>query len=77
MEVYALEIQMYTEQKNNKKLKALYYQVLAKLFYCICNFLILESSHQVNPLILGVIREFGGKMHLSEREFEKVRMFKL
>ena len=29
LEVYALEIQMYTEQKNNKKLKALYDQVLA------------------------------------------------
>ena len=48
LEVYALEIQMYTEQKNNKKLKALYDQVLAKFFYFICNCLILESSHQVN-----------------------------
>ena len=28
LEVYALEIQMYTAQKNNKKLKALYDQVL-------------------------------------------------
>ena len=27
LEVYALEIQMYTAQKNNKKLKALYDQV--------------------------------------------------
>jgi hypothetical protein len=26
---------------------------------------------------LGVIKEFGGKMHFSEGEFEKVRMFKL
>ena len=29
LEVYALEIQMYTAQKYNKKLKALYDQVLA------------------------------------------------
>ena len=29
LEVYALEIQMYTAQKNNKKLKALYDQVRA------------------------------------------------
>jgi hypothetical protein len=30
-----------------------------------------------HPLILGVIRECGGKMHLREGEFEKVRTFKL
>ena len=28
LEIYALEIQMYTAQKNNKKLKALYDQSL-------------------------------------------------
>ena len=74
--MYALEIQMYTEQKNNKK-GSLWSGIGKTFLLCIRNFLILESSHQVNPLILGVIREFGGKMHLSEREFEKVRMFKL
>ena len=52
LEVYALEIQMYTAQKNNKKLKALYDQSLH------------IKSAIPHPLILGVIRECGGKMHL-------------
>merc|ERR1712088_1306861 len=59
LEVYALEIQMYTAQKNNKKLKALYDQSLH------------IKSAIPHPLILGVIRECGGKMHLREQEFEK------
>merc|ERR1711936_994992 len=58
-EVYALEIQMYTAQKNNKKLKALYDQSLH------------IKSAIPHPLILGVIRECGGKMHLREGEYEK------
>jgi len=48
LEVYALEIQMYTEQKNNKKLKALYEQSLH------------IKSAIPHPLIMGVIR--GGWM---------------
>ena len=44
MQVYALEIQMYTEQKNNKKLKALYEQSLH------------IKSAIPHPLIMGVIR---------------------
>ncbi|KAK9758950.1 PCI domain [Popillia japonica] len=59
LEIYALEIQMYTEQKNNKKLKALYEQSLH------------IKSAIPHPLIMGVIRECGGKMHLREGEFEK------
>ncbi|EDW75665.1 uncharacterized protein Dwil_GK23707 [Drosophila willistoni] len=59
LEIYALEIQMYTVQKNNKKLKALYEQSLH------------IKSAIPHPLIMGVIRECGGKMHLSEGEFEK------
>ncbi len=47
LEVYALEIQMYTEQKNNKKLKALYEQSLH------------IKSAIPHPLIMGVIR--GGR----------------
>ena len=43
-QVYALEIQMYTAQKNNKKLKALYDQSLH------------IKSAIPHPLILGVIR---------------------
>lgn len=59
LEIYALEIQMYTQQKNNKKLKALYEQSLH------------IKSAIPHPLIMGVIRECGGKMHLREQEFEK------
>lgn len=44
LEVYALEIQMYTEQKNSKKLKALYEQSLH------------IKSAIPHPLIMGVIR---------------------
>ncbi len=47
LEIYALEIQMYTAQKNNKKLKALYEQSLH------------IKSAIPHPLIMGVIR---GKM---------------
>jgi len=59
LEIYALEIQMYTAQRNNKKLKALYDQSLQ------------IKSAIPNPMILGVIRECGGAMHLREEEFEK------
>ncbi|CAH1796151.1 unnamed protein product [Owenia fusiformis] len=59
LEIYALEIQMYTEQKNNKKLKTLYEQSLH------------IKSAIPHPLIMGVIRECGGKMHLREGEYEK------
>lgn len=59
LEIYALEIQMYTEQKNNKKLKALYEQSLH------------IKSAIPHPLIMGIIRECGGKMHLREEMFEK------
>ena len=58
LEIYAIEIQMYTEQKNNKKLKELYHQALA------------IKSAIPHPRILGVIRESGGKMHMTERSFE-------
>uniref|UniRef100_A0A915HZ14 COP9 signalosome complex subunit 2 n=1 Tax=Romanomermis culicivorax TaxID=13658 RepID=A0A915HZ14_ROMCU len=59
LEIYALEIQMYTEQKNNKKLKALYEQSLR------------IKSAIPHPLIMGVVRECGGKMHLREGQFEQ------
>lgn len=59
LEIYALEIQMYTVQKNNKKLKKLYEQSLH------------IKSAIPHPLIMGVIRECGGKMHLRETEYEK------
>ncbi|KAI9822209.1 MAG: hypothetical protein M1826_000518 [Phylliscum demangeonii] len=54
MEIYALEIQMYSDQKNNKRLKSLYQRAL-KL-----------RSAVPHPKVMGVIRECGGKMHMSE-----------
>ncbi|PSC72680.1 COP9 signalosome complex subunit 2 [Micractinium conductrix] len=55
LEIYALEIQMHTEQKNNKMLKELYQKALA------------IKSAIPHPRIMGVIRECGGKMHMHER----------
>ena len=59
LEIYALEIQMYTAQKNNKKLKKLYEKSLH------------IKSAIPHPLIMGVIRECGGKMHLREGDYDK------
>ncbi|KAK9458280.1 PCI domain-containing protein [Dipodascopsis uninucleata] len=61
LEVYALEIQMYTETKNNKKLKQLYNRTLQ------------INSAIPHPRIMGVIRECGGKMHMSEKQWELAR----
>ena len=54
LEIYALEIQMYTAQKNNKKLKALYEQSLH------------IKSAIPHPLIMGVIRGTMVHMQLSD-----------
>ncbi|KAH6562944.1 hypothetical protein BASA50_000200 [Batrachochytrium salamandrivorans] len=61
LEIFALEIQMYTETKNNKKLKAVYQQCLY------------VKSAIPHPRIMGIIRECGGKMHMSEAEWEKAQ----
>ncbi|KAL3277406.1 hypothetical protein HHI36_012755 [Cryptolaemus montrouzieri] len=59
LEIYALEIQMYTEQKNHKQLKDLYEKSLH------------IKSAIPHPLIMSVIRECGGKMHLRSGDYEK------
>ncbi|KAK6222650.1 COP9/signalosome complex subunit Csn2 [Pestalotiopsis sp. IQ-011] len=58
LEVYALEIQMYSETRNNKQLKALYQKALK------------VRSAVPHPKIMGIIRECGGKMHMSEENWE-------
>lgn len=58
LEVYALEIQMYTATKNTKRLKQLYEKALQ------------VKSAIPHPRIMGVIRECGGKMHMGARNFE-------
>ena len=54
LEIYALEIQMYAETRKNKQLKVLYQKALQ------------VRSAVPHPKIMGIIRECGGKMHMSE-----------
>ncbi|KAK3372374.1 signalosome subunit 2 [Podospora didyma] len=58
MEIYALEIQMYSETGNNNQLKALYQRALK------------VRSAVPHPKIQGIIRECGGKMHMSEENWK-------
>ncbi|VDO04886.1 unnamed protein product [Rodentolepis nana] len=62
LEIYALEIQMYTAQKNNKKLKHLYDKSLQ------------IKSAIPHPLIMGVIRECGGKMHMRMENYQSAHL---
>lgn len=56
LEVYALEIQMYTETGDKKKLKELYERSSS----------LIENALVPNPRITGIIRECGGKMNMRE-----------
>ncbi|KAI1662831.1 PCI-domain-containing protein [Daldinia decipiens] len=58
LEIYALEIQMYAETRNNKQLKVLYQRALK------------VRSAVPHPKIMGIICECGGKMHMSEENWE-------
>ncbi|KAH8147425.1 uncharacterized protein LAJ45_08581 [Morchella importuna] len=58
LEVYAIEIQMYSETGNNKKLKVLYNKSLR------------VRSAVPHPRIMGIIRECGGKMHMNEENWK-------
>lgn len=57
LEIFALEIQMHTEMKNTKKLKEVYNQCLG------------IKSAIPHPRIMGIIRECGGKMFMSQKEW--------
>ncbi|KAI8086101.1 PCI domain-containing protein [Halteromyces radiatus] len=61
LEILALEIQMHTATKNTKKLKELYQQCLH------------VRSAIPHPRIMGVIRECGGKMHMTEKHWDKAQ----
>lgn len=61
MEAYALEIQMYAETRNNKRLKGLYQRALK------------VRSAVPHPKIMGIIRECGGKMHMSEENWNEAQ----
>lgn len=57
LEVYSVEIQMYSVTKNTQKLKDLYHKALQ------------VTSAIPHPRILGIIRECGGKMYMAERNW--------
>ncbi|KAL0475306.1 signalosome subunit 2 [Neurospora intermedia] len=61
LEIYALEIQMYSETRNNNQLKVLYQKALK------------VRSAVPHPKIQGVIRECGGKMHMSEENWKEAQ----
>ncbi|KAL5534021.1 hypothetical protein ACEPAG_481 [Sanghuangporus baumii] len=59
LEIYALEIQMYNEMRNFKKLKEIY------------NATNEVRSAIPHPRIMGVIKECGGKMWMGERQWNR------
>ncbi|KAL0482687.1 COP9 signalosome complex subunit 2 [Acrasis kona] len=59
LEILSIQIQMYTAQKNNKKLKELYHDSVK------------IKSAIAHPRIMGIIRECGGKLHTREKDFGK------
>ena len=61
LEIYALEIQMYAATKNNKQLKRLYERALR------------VKSAVPHPKVMGIIRECGGKMHMSEENWDEAQ----
>lgn len=58
LEVYALEIQMCTKTKDKKRLKRIYART--------------ENLNSVinDPRVIGIIRECGGKMYMSEKKWD-------
>jgi COP9 signalosome complex subunit 2 len=56
-----LEILMLAETRNNKRLKALYQRALR------------VKSAVPHPNIMGIIRECGGKMHMSEENWKEAQ----
>lgn len=61
LEIYALEIQMHADTRNNKRLKALYQRALK------------VRSAVPHPKVMGIIRECGGKMHMSEENWKEAQ----
>lgn len=57
LDIYALEIQMCTEQKDKNRLRALYQKALS------------VKSAIPHPRILGIVRECGGKMHMNDKNW--------
>jgi COP9 signalosome complex subunit 2 len=58
LEVFALEIQMCIERKETRRMKDIF--SLTKKF----------SSVIEDPRVVGIIKECGGKMYMSEKRWE-------
>lgn len=71
LEIYALEIQMYAETRNNKRLKvgvqlSILGNSYSSIFQALYQRALKVRSAVPHPKIMGIIRECGGKMHMSE-----------
>ena len=58
LEIYALQIQLYSRQKDNKKLREIFRKAMR------------VEGGIPHPRTLALIQELGGKMHMESREFE-------
>lgn len=58
IEVYALQIQLYSRQKENKKLREVFNKAMA------------VRGGIPHPRTLALIQELGGKMHMAAKEYE-------
>ena len=59
MEIAALQIQLYSRLKDNKKLRAAYHRAMS------------VRGGIPHPRTLALIQELGGKMHMSQRNFNE------
>ncbi|VEU38531.1 unnamed protein product [Pseudo-nitzschia multistriata] len=58
IEIYALQIQLYSRQKDNKKLRQVFNKAMA------------VRGGIPHPRTLASIQELGGKMHMQAKEYE-------
>lgn len=58
MEIYALQIQLYSRQKDNKKLREVFNKAMN------------VRGGIPHPRTLALIQELGGKMHMAAKEYE-------
>ena len=58
MEIYALQIQLYSRQKDNKKLRDVFNKAMA------------VRGGIPHPRTIALIQELGGKMHMAAKEYE-------
>ena len=78
LEIYALEIQMYAETRNNKRLKVSIISLdrwilLTSIPQALYQRALKVRSAVPHPKIMGIIRECGGKMHMSEENWKEAQ----